>query len=88
MKDTDCRQVFERLSEYLNRELPEGDCAELEKHIRDCEPCVAFVESLKKSVQLCGSYQPVEPPPALSPQARQSLLDAYQRMLAARRSTP
>ena len=37
-------------SAYLDAELPPGDCAEIEKHIAGCPPCVEFVESLRKSV--------------------------------------
>ena len=82
--DRDCEAVFARLSEYLDRELPAATCEELESHIQDCAPCVEFVDSLKKSVGLYRTYQPVPDPPMLSPQVKQSLREAYQRMLDAR----
>ena len=82
--DRDCEAVFARLSEYLDRELPAATCEELESHIQDCAPCVEFVDSLKKSVGLYRTYQPAADPPMLSPQVKQSLREAYQRMLDAR----
>ena len=84
MKDQDCETIFARLSEYLDQELPAATCEELERHIRNCEPCVAFVNSLKKSVGLHRACMPAADPPALPDQLKQSLREAYQRMLDAR----
>ncbi len=49
--EASCREVFERLSEYLDGELTPADCAHIEEHIRGCEPCVAFLESLKSCIR-------------------------------------
>jgi len=84
MKDQDCEAIFARLSEYLDEELPTATCEELESHIQNCAPCVEFVESLKKSVGLHRAYRPTDDLPAISPEVKQSLHEAYQRMLEAR----
>ena len=84
MKQGDCDRIFAQLSAYLDRELASADCEELERHIRDCGPCVEFVESLKKSVRLCRQYQPPHDPPPLSEDDKRKLQDAYARMLASR----
>ena len=84
MKTRDCSTIFALLSEYLDHQLPPADCDELEQHIRSCEPCVAFVDSLKKSVALGQTYTPSAEPPPLTPEVKQSLKEAYERMLAAR----
>ncbi len=81
MSNRDCSSVFAMLSEYLDRDLPEGDCAELEKHIRECEPCVAFVDSLKKSVAAGKGYAPSGNAPELKPEVRNALREAYEHML-------
>jgi anti-sigma factor RsiW len=73
------------LSEYLDQDLPSADCEELEKHIGECEPCVAFVNSLKKSVATGRGYSPGTEPPPLAPEVKQSLKEAYEKMLAARK---
>ena len=78
----DCKQIFELLSQYLDREMPPAECADLERHIQDCVPCVEFVESLRKSIQLCKDCPPPEPPPALSPEIRQALTAAYRKSSA------
>jgi RNA polymerase sigma-70 factor (ECF subfamily) len=82
----DCSSIFALLSEYLDRELPPADCEELERHIQACEPCVAFVDSLKKSVALGQGYAPGAKVPELAPETKRSLKEAYERMLTARRS--
>ena len=80
MNDPECQDVFAKLSEYLDGDLPEAACEELEQHIRGCAPCVEFVESLRKSVRLGRQYQATEKPPPLSPEAERTLKDAYERM--------
>jgi RNA polymerase sigma-70 factor (ECF subfamily) len=78
--------VFALLSDYLDLELPADACAEVEAHLADCPPCVEFAESLRKTVELCRNYQPDELPAPLGEQARDELLEAYQKMLAGRRT--
>ncbi|HYL37745.1 MAG TPA: zf-HC2 domain-containing protein [Bryobacteraceae bacterium] len=80
-----CKEIFAQLSDYLNLELAPGACEEIEAHLAGCPPCVEFAESLRRAVELCRQYQPDEPPPLLSQQAREELLEAYQKMLAARK---
>jgi anti-sigma factor RsiW len=79
-----CKEVFALLSDYLNLELPAEACQEIEAHIAGCAPCVEFAESLRKTVDLCRKYEPSEPPQPLGDEAKTQLLDAYQKMLAAR----
>ena len=82
-----CKEVFSLLSEYLNLELPPDACQEIEIHLAGCPPCIEFAESLRKTVELCRRYQPAELPKPLGKNAREELLDAYRRMLGARKST-
>jgi anti-sigma factor RsiW len=78
---SECESIFEVLSEYLDGELPDADCAALEQHIRDCAPCVEFVESLRKSIRLGKQFRPREPVPPLSPETKQKLKNAYELAL-------
>jgi len=79
-----CKEIFALLSDYLNLELPAEACQEIETHLSGCPPCVEFVESLRKTVELCRRYRPSELPAPLSQSAREELVAAYQKMLAAR----
>ena len=84
MNDSDCSRVFALLSEYLDRELPPGDCTELEEHLSGCPECIEFVESLRRSVELCHQFGKCQPLPAIAPQAMSDLREAYRKMLARR----
>lgn len=78
-RPADCKEIFAALSDYLDRQLPAGDCAQIEAHIANCPPCIEFVESLKKSIELCRqSHTPQELPP-LAEDVRAKLLAAYQQ---------
>ena len=79
-----CKEVFAMLSEYLDLQLPPAACEEIERHLAGCSPCTEFVESLRKTVELCRGYRPAEMPAPLSAEARQELERAWQKMLAAR----
>ncbi|MGA2878141.1 MAG: zf-HC2 domain-containing protein [Bryobacteraceae bacterium] len=81
-----CKEVFALLSDYLNLELPADVCAEIEGHLAGCAPCIEFAESLRKTVELCRGYRPAELPEPIGTQAREQLIQAYQKMLAASRT--
>ncbi len=79
-----CEEVFALLSQYLDRELPEEMCVEMDEHISSCAPCVEFVESLRKTIGLCREYEAEARPGPLPEASQRELFDAYQRMIAAR----
>lgn len=53
-----CRGMFSALSDYLDGIIDDATCDEMQKHLSDCAPCQAFVESLKRTVEQCRRYQP------------------------------
>ncbi len=77
----DCKQIFALLSEYLDAELPVQTCEELRAHLADCPPCIEFLDSLKRTINLCHSCEPAEKPAPLSPEARERMLAAYRKSL-------
>ena len=66
-----CRELFERLSEYLDRELDEETCSEIEAHIGRCEPCKVCTETLKRTVDVCRNLKQEQVPPDFSRHLRQ-----------------
>ena len=81
-----CQEVIALLSQYLDVELPADACHSVEEHLSSCSPCVEFARSLRKTVELCRSYETSAMPAPISRAARDELLAAYQKMLAARGS--
>ena len=75
----DCKDYFAMLSEYLDGELSAEQCVQMEQHLKGCEPCIAFVESLRQTIALCrdtgGGATPV--PEA----AKDALREAYRKSL-------
>jgi anti-sigma factor (TIGR02949 family) len=47
-----CRELLGSLSEYVDGELSESLCLELEHHLADCEDCRIMVDTLRKTVYL------------------------------------
>ncbi len=84
MKFSECKEIFALLSEYLDHDLPEEVCRDIDAHIAGCPPCVAFVESLRKTVELCRRAKALAAPDPLPEPARRELLAAYEAMMAAR----
>jgi len=56
-----CKDILEKLSEYLDGELDPRLCQDLERHMEDCHPCLVFVNTLKKTLTLykCASSEPL-----------------------------
>jgi len=76
-----CKEVFAMLSEYLDLELPAGDCERIREHLAGCPPCLEFIESLRKSVEICRGYDPGVRPSALNGDARAHIEKAWREML-------
>jgi len=75
MTERRCKQIFAKLSEFLDGELAAKDCRQLERHLEGCPPCVAYLESLKATVEACRKYQAPKGPD-LSKQVKAALLAA------------
>ncbi len=48
-----CLEMFKRLSEYLDNELDDIACNEIEQHVKECVPCFSCLQTLKRTVDLC-----------------------------------
>lgn len=84
-RDPECLKVFEQLSAYLDGELSPEDCQHIREHIQDCEPCIEFVESLKKSIEASHCLHCPEQPAPLAPETIARLQSAWQAALSRRR---
>ncbi len=68
-----CRELFARLSEYLDGEMEEALCAETETHLEDCPPCRDFLESLRRTVALLDRLPAEKVPEEIRREVRDSL---------------
>lgn len=82
MSPAECQEVFARLSEYLDGELPEDIRAGIARHIEGCAPCVEFVETLRKAKELCRGFEASEKPRTLDPAVRERMLAELRRCVS------
>lgn len=57
-----CRDMLKNLNDYIDGELDEALCTELERHMSECENCRVVVDTLRKTV-LLYNHLPAEPMP-------------------------
>jgi anti-sigma factor (TIGR02949 family) len=50
--ETSCQHLLATIGEYVDGELSEQLCQELERHIAGCENCRVVVDTLNKTVYL------------------------------------
>ena len=48
-----CRWMFEKLSEYIDNELDEVTCRDIEHHAEACIPCQVCLGTLKRTIAVC-----------------------------------
>lgn len=58
----DCRKIFESLSEYIDEELAQTTCKEIEVHLAGCDNCRIVVNTLRRTVTLYHSIPPASMP--------------------------
>lgn len=81
-KPTRCRVLFAALSDYMDGVIDDAMCDEIDRHLHDCQPCQAFLASLKNAVVQCRSYRP-KCDSRRAEELRQQLLPQYQCAVAA-----
>lgn len=68
-----CMEIFARLSEYLDGDLPEDLCERIEGHMEGCPPCQNFLKSLENTVRLIETTEA----PAMPEDIRRAVLEAW-----------
>lgn len=69
-----CREVIDLLGEYLEASLTAESAAALEQHLRDCRPCVAYLNTYRKTRDLTARAGRVEMPADMRARLREFLL--------------
>lgn len=63
---TECSYIEEKLSAYMDGELAAEDAGRVERHLAECGHCSALLADLKRTKELVGGLEEVEPPPWLT----------------------
>ena len=78
-----CKAMFAELSDYLDEQLDDSLCEELEKHLDGCAPCKVFLASLEAAIADCRKLPPESPAGQKTVRLRRELAQSYKRTLAA-----
>ena len=72
-----CKKNFERISEYLDGELNQNVCQQIENHLKTCPECRSCVDALKKTVDLCKQSTREEIPQDMRNRLRNKLRECF-----------
>jgi RNA polymerase sigma-70 factor (ECF subfamily) len=77
-----CKAMFAELSNYLDEQLDDSLCEELERHLGGCEPCKAFLSSLEATIEQYRTSPAECPASKKAVRLRKQLLKNYEQALA------
>lgn len=75
MTELTCREVVELVTDYLNGALAEPERARFEAHLAGCEPCTAYLQQMRTTVELSGRLDE----DSLPDDVKRELLAAFRR---------
>jgi RNA polymerase sigma-70 factor, ECF subfamily len=79
-----CKAMFAELSDYLDEQLDDSMCSDLERHMEGCEPCQAFLVSLQATIEQCRKTPGECPDAKKAAKLRRQLLEDCRRIVSAR----
>jgi len=77
-----CKKIFAELSDYLDGQLDDFSCEELEAHMNGCQPCKKFLRSVENTIKQCRQSPADRPDPNEAAALRKQILATYSRALA------
>ncbi len=77
-----CKAMFAELSNYLDEQLDDSLCEELERHMNGCEPCQVFLAGLKATIEECRKSPAERVNRKKAAELRTNLLADYGRLVA------
>lgn len=78
-----CKAMFAELSDYLDEQLDDSLCEELERHLDGCGPCKVFLASLKATIDECRKLPSECSAGPKTVKLRKELVQNYKRTVAA-----
>jgi RNA polymerase sigma-70 factor (ECF subfamily) len=79
-----CKAMFAELSNYLDEQIDDSLCEELEKHLDGCDPCKAFLASLHSTIENCRRLPAAAPDRVKAAKLRRDVMSRYERAMAKR----
>ncbi len=74
-----CKDLVDLLSEYTDGELDRATARRLEKHLRGCRECTAFLNTFRKTRAMTREAAEAAMPPELRARLRRFLRDQFRQ---------
>jgi len=74
-----CQEAIALLADYLEAELGATLVTDLEQHLRTCAPCVAYLNTYRKTRELGASAGRIEMPDEMRVRLHRLLLEQLQK---------
>lgn len=74
-----CHDYIQELNDYLDGDLDESICADIEKHIGHCENCRIMIDTMQQTVKLCREGKEEKLPPVLENKLNNLLKDHWDK---------
>jgi RNA polymerase sigma-70 factor, ECF subfamily len=81
-KPARCKAMFAELSNYLDEQLDDSLCEQLERHLDGCGPCKVFLASLEATIEQCRRSPAECPSGKTAGRLRKELMKNYARAVA------
>jgi anti-sigma factor RsiW len=75
MAELSCKELVELVTDYLEDALPLAERARVDEHLVGCPFCRVYMEQMRATIRAVGHL----PEANVSPEALQSLLEAFRR---------
>ena len=72
-----CKDIIEKISEYIDEELDTCMCEEIKEHIDNCPSCDSFFKSFTNNIELCKYLLKVDVPEDTRTRLRERLKEEY-----------
>jgi len=79
-----CKAMFAELSNYLDEQIDDSLCEQLEKHLDGCDPCKAFLARLQSTIENCRRLPAAAPDRVKAAKLRRDVMSRYERAMATR----
>jgi len=86
LRPKSCKAMFAELSNYLDAQLDDSLCAELEQHLAGCSPCKVFIATLEATIDQCRKAPAGLPAPRKAARLRKDLTQSYRQAADALRA--
>ncbi|MBI3409796.1 MAG: zf-HC2 domain-containing protein [Planctomycetes bacterium] len=75
-----CKELAELLQDFLDGELPKEYSDLICHHLRECGPCINFLESYKVTVTMCRKLPPLEMPVEMKERLQAAVREFEEKM--------